>query len=160
MSIVWEFQEEISKEDSKTFNVEGCLVHTSISMGKIMLEIKEVNKDAFKHLIVIPPRQVFECYLSFCILSFIISIIWYVLQIDKRYWSRSRFNTSVKCDTLVNMLEAFNNMLMDARSEPIVTTLEDIRLYMMNRWASNRLKIHSFEGSICPKIRDKLNKEM
>jgi len=34
------------------------------------------------------------------------------------------------------MSEAFNNMLVDARSKPIITMLEDIRLYMMNRWAS------------------------
>ena len=78
-----------------------------------------------------------------------------------RYWSRLRFNTNVKCDTLVNnMLEAFNNLLVDARSKPIITLLEDIRLYMMNRWASNRLKVSSFEGSICSRIRDRLVKEL
>jgi len=39
-----------------------------------MLENKEVNEDAFKHIIVIPPRKVFDCYLSLCIFSFSISI--------------------------------------------------------------------------------------
>jgi len=58
------------------------------------------------------------------------------------------------------MLEAFNNLLVDARSKPIITLLEDIRLYMMNRWASNRLKVSSFEGSICSRIRDRLVKEL
>jgi len=78
-----------------------------------------------------------------------------------RYWSRSRFNTNVKCDTLVNNVsEAFNSMIVDARSKPIITMLEDIRLYMMNTWASNRLKVNSFEGSICPRIRDRLDKEL
>jgi len=78
-----------------------------------------------------------------------------------RYWSRLRFNTNVRCDTLVNnMSEAFNNVIVDARSKPIITMLEDIRLYMMNRWASNRLKVSSFEGSIYPRIRDRLDKEL
>jgi len=58
------------------------------------------------------------------------------------------------------MSEAFNSVLVDARSKPIVTMLEEIRLYMMNRWASNKLKVSSFQSSICPKIRDRLNKEM
>jgi len=49
----------------------------------------------------------------------------------KRYWSRSRFNTTMKCDTLVNMSKAFNSVLVDARSKPIVTMLEDIRLCMI-----------------------------
>jgi len=40
---------------------------------KVMLEIKEVNEDAFKHLIVIPPRQVFGCLLTWSIFSFGIS---------------------------------------------------------------------------------------
>jgi len=37
---------------------------------KVMLEIKEVNEDAFKHLIAIPPRQVFGFLLTFCTFSF------------------------------------------------------------------------------------------
>jgi len=58
------------------------------------------------------------------------------------------------------MSEAFNNVLVAARSKAIVTMLEEIRLYMMNRWASNRLKVSSFQSSICPKIHDRLDKEM
>jgi len=58
------------------------------------------------------------------------------------------------------MLEAFNRVLVDARSKPIVTMHEEIRLYMMNRWASNILKVSSFQGSIYPKIRDRLEKDM
>jgi len=60
---------------------------------KVMLEIKEVNDDAFKHLMVIPPRQVFDCCLSLCIFSVIISIFLHATNY-KRYWSRSRFTTS------------------------------------------------------------------
>jgi len=58
------------------------------------------------------------------------------------------------------MSEAFNSVLVDARSKPIVTMLEEIRLYMMNRWESNRLKVSSFQSSICSKIHDRLDKEM
>ncbi|XP_022632658.1 uncharacterized protein LOC106780256 [Vigna radiata var. radiata] len=51
-------------------------------------------------------------------------------KIPPRYWSRSRFTTTVKCDTLVNnMSEAFNSVLVHTRSKPIITMLEEIRLY-------------------------------
>ena len=50
-------------------------------------------------------------------------------------------------------------MLVVARAKPIITMLEDIRTYIMQRWAKNILKIASFEGSICPKILSRLQKE-
>ncbi|WVY90022.1 hypothetical protein V8G54_035536 [Vigna mungo] len=84
-----------------------------------MRHIKEVNEDVFKHLIAIPPR----------------------------FWSRSRFTTTAQSDTLVNnMSEAFSSVLVNTRTKPIITMLEDIRLYMMKRWAANRSRIT--EGDI------------
>ncbi|XP_052723885.1 uncharacterized protein LOC108344014 [Vigna angularis] len=54
------------------------------------------------------------------------------------YWSRSRFTERAKCDTLVNnMSEGFNSVLVSTRSKPIITLLEKIRLYLMQRWAKN-----------------------
>lgn len=78
---------------------------------KIMLEIKGVNEEAFKHLIEIPPRL----------------------------WSKPRFRTNTSCDTLVNnMSETLNYVFVAARAKPIVTMLEEIRVYIMQRWESNR----------------------
>ncbi|WVY96833.1 hypothetical protein V8G54_028984 [Vigna mungo] len=97
-----------------------------------MINIKDVNEDAFMHLIVIPPK----------------------------YWLRSRFTTTTKCDTLVNnMSEEFNSVLVHTRSKPIITMLEDIRVYIMQRWARNKSNIQSFPRSICPKIQTRLRKE-
>ncbi|WVY97490.1 hypothetical protein V8G54_029641 [Vigna mungo] len=90
-----------------------------------MRKIKEVNLEAFKYLIVIPPR----------------------------FWSRSRFTPRSQSDTLVNnMCEGFNSVLLRIRFKPIITILEDIRVYIMKRWATNRTKMASNQGSICPKI--------
>ncbi|XP_014490739.1 uncharacterized protein LOC106753445 [Vigna radiata var. radiata] len=99
----------------------------------VMRQIKDVNEDAFKHLISIAPR----------------------------FWSRSRFLGRPSCDTVVNNIsEAFNSVIVDARGKPIITMLEDIRSYLMKRWASNRQKITKYEGSICPKIQKRLHKEL
>ncbi|KAL2338837.1 hypothetical protein Fmac_013283 [Flemingia macrophylla] len=98
---------------------------------KEMQEIKKLNVEAFKHLIN-PPR----------------------------YWSRPRFKTNPKCDALVNnMSEAFNSVIVEARGKSIITMLEEIRVYMMEKWAANRNKIAQFEGDILPRIQKKLDKE-
>ncbi|XP_027911494.1 uncharacterized protein LOC114170206 [Vigna unguiculata] len=47
---------------------------------------------------------------------------------------RSRFTRNVVTDTVVNnMTEAFNSVLVDARCKPVISMLEDIRIYMMKR---------------------------
>ncbi|WVZ25187.1 hypothetical protein V8G54_003731 [Vigna mungo] len=73
---------------------------------------------------------------------------------------RSRFTSTAQSDILVNnMSEAFNSVLVNTRTKPIISMLEDIRLYMMKRWATNRSRVTSFKSSICPKIQSRLNKE-
>jgi len=57
------------------------------------------------------------------------------------------------------MSEAFNSVIVDARGKPIITMLEEIRVYLMERWATKRKKVTTFEGNICPKVLDRLHKE-
>lgn len=98
-----------------------------------MREMSKVNEEAYKDLLKIPPR----------------------------FWSKSRFSFASKCDVLVNnMLETFNSVIVGPRSKPIVTMLEEIRVYLMERRASNRLKISSYYGSVLPRIKKRLEKEL
>ncbi|WVY97002.1 hypothetical protein V8G54_029153 [Vigna mungo] len=91
-----------------------------------LLQMKDVNEEAFKHLIGIPPR----------------------------FWSKSRFSGRPSCDTLMNNIsEAFNSVILDARGKPIITMLEEIRSYLMKRWASNKEKITSLKVSFAPKFK-------
>ncbi|GAU39486.1 hypothetical protein TSUD_279070 [Trifolium subterraneum] len=97
-----------------------------------MQEIKTINGEAFKHLIKIPPR----------------------------HWSKSYFTPEPKCDTLVNnMSEAFNSVIVGARAKPIVTMIEEIRVYLMERWEKSRQKIGRYAESILPNIKKKLERE-
>jgi len=50
-------------------------------------------------------------------------------------------------------------VLVVARAKPIINMLEDIRSYIMQRWAKNRLKMASFQGLVSPKILSRLQKE-
>ncbi|XP_057747440.1 uncharacterized protein LOC130966639 [Arachis stenosperma] len=80
-------------------------------------------------------------------------------SIPPRFWSRSRFTFNSKCDTLVNnMCESFNGAIVDSREKPIITMLEEIRVYLMSRWAVNRERIKKFNGTILPRIRKKIER--
>jgi len=58
------------------------------------------------------------------------------------------------------MSEAFNSVIVSARSKPIITMMEDIRIYLMKRWSRNRTKVKSIEGSLCLRIKKRLDKEI
>ncbi|WVZ19233.1 hypothetical protein V8G54_006555 [Vigna mungo] len=97
-----------------------------------MRKIKDMNLEAFKYLMATPPR----------------------------YWSRSRFSPSSHCDTLVNnMCEGFNSVLLHTRCKPIISMLEDIRVYIMKRWATNRNKMACYQGDVCPKVLNRFQKQ-
>ena len=99
---------------------------------RMMRDIRQDDEDAYKYLIKIPPRL----------------------------WSKSRFSFEPKCDVLVNnMNEAFNKAILDAREKPIMSMLEDIRTYFMNKWAANRTKMNGFQGSVLPNIKKRLERE-
>ncbi|RYR67957.1 hypothetical protein Ahy_A03g014430 [Arachis hypogaea] len=102
------------------------------SWEKEIKSLRAANEGAFRHLNAIPPR----------------------------FWSRSKFTFLSKCDSLVNnMSESFNAVLIEAREKPIVTMLEDIRVYMMTRWVANRERVLNYPGNIMPMIRKKLEKQ-
>ncbi|WVZ20106.1 hypothetical protein V8G54_007428 [Vigna mungo] len=46
---------------------------------------------------------------------------------------------------------AFNSVLVNSRSKPIISMLEDIRVYIMNRWVANRTKMTQYQASMWPK---------
>ncbi|KAF7802845.1 Sporozoite surface protein 2 [Senna tora] len=77
-----------------------------------MLEMRGVDENACKHLLAISPR----------------------------FWSKSRFSTTQHCDALLKS-ETFNSVIVDFREKPILTMLEAIRGYLMNRWDNCRRNI-------------------
>jgi transposase-like protein len=85
----------------------------------------------------------------------------YLCEIDPRHWTKAMFKGDSKCDTLVNNIsEAFNSVIVVRRSKPVVSMLEDIRVYVMERWQKNREKIAKYaDGEVLPNIKKRLEKE-
>ena len=84
----------------------------------------------------------------------------YLLQKQPRSWSRAFFKTDAYCDAVENgVSESFNSVVHDARKKPIITMLEEIRLYTMERMYNNQQKGSEWPAyQPCPEIIAKLNK--
>jgi len=84
----------------------------------------------------------------------------YLLQTPVKHWGKSKFSNGPLCDTLVNnMTETFNSVIVVPRKKPVVTMIEDIRIYLMERWEKNRQKVANYADNILPNIRKKLERE-
>ncbi|CAI9303910.1 unnamed protein product [Lactuca saligna] len=82
----------------------------------------------------------------------------YLMEKDPKTWSRAFFQIGRCCDAVENgFSESFNAVIVDARKKPIITMLEEIRLYMMDRIYNMKLKGQQWGNHICPEIRDKVN---
>ncbi|KAG6436997.1 hypothetical protein SASPL_101904 [Salvia splendens] len=74
-------------------------------------------------------------------------------------WSKSHFRDFSKCDILLNNhSESFNSYILEARDQPILTMLEEIRMKLMKRMCMKKKVAEKYIGSICPKIVKKLEK--
>ncbi|XP_024195645.2 uncharacterized protein LOC112198766 [Rosa chinensis] len=75
------------------------------------------------------------------------------------HWCRAHFGNILKCDVLLNNLcESFNAFILPARSKPVISCFEDIRVKMMKRIAMRREKMSKVLDPICPRPREILEK--
>lgn len=76
-----------------------------------MREMKDVNEEAIKHIMKTHPR----------------------------FWINYQFRIDTNSDILLkNMSKAFNCVVNEAISDPIVTMLKEIRIYIMEMRALNK----------------------
>ncbi|XP_023742979.3 uncharacterized protein LOC111891128 [Lactuca sativa] len=78
----------------------------------------------------------------------------YLMETNPKSWSRAFFQKGKMCDAVENGLyESSNNVIRDARKKPIITMLEDIRLYVMERIYNLKIKGISWpDYKPCPAI--------
>lgn len=70
-------------------------------------------------------------------------------------WCRAFFKVDPKCDVLLNNhSESFNGKILEHREQPIISMLEGIRLYIMQRMQENRDRARKAwsNKAVCPRI--------
>ncbi|KAM6572291.1 hypothetical protein CsatA_016371 [Cannabis sativa] len=74
-------------------------------------------------------------------------------------WTKSHFRTSVQCDMLLNNLcESFNSAILDGRDKPIITLLEYVRYWLMDRMQKQRESVSKWNNLVGKRIFDILEK--
>ncbi|CAI9264623.1 unnamed protein product [Lactuca saligna] len=84
----------------------------------------------------------------------------HLMERDPKSWSKAFFETDRACDAYeYGVSESFNSVIDDAKKRPLITMLEEIRIYVMERLFTQKSK-GSYWGDlhICPSIRLKLSK--
>ncbi|XP_022895249.1 uncharacterized protein LOC111409429 [Olea europaea var. sylvestris] len=75
------------------------------------------------------------------------------------HWSKSHFREGNKCDMLLNNLcESFNSTIVNAREKPILTMLEEIRIYLMKRIVVRRESSDRWTAVVGPRIQKILDR--
>lgn len=70
--------------------------------------------------------------------------------------SRAFFTTDKVCDAVENgIIEGLNSLILDSRSKPIISILEDIRSCIMLRRIHCKKKNANWYDEVCPSIRMK-----
>ncbi|GJZ29922.1 hypothetical protein Tco_0574969 [Tanacetum coccineum] len=81
----------------------------------------------------------------------------YLIQRDPNSWSRAFFEMDRRCAAFENGIsESFNRAILGPRMKPIITMLEEIRLYIMQRLVAMNKLAFSLEDTITPSIRKRL----
>ena len=82
----------------------------------------------------------------------------YLVARNPNSWSRAFFEMDRRCASFENGIsESYHRAILGPRHKPIITMLEDIRLYLMQRLVAMNKLAFDLEDSITPSIRKRLN---
>nr|GMD28279.1 uncharacterized protein LOC109163968 [Ipomoea batatas] len=80
-------------------------------------------------------------------------------QWDPIHWCQAFFSDFSKCDVIDNnMCETLNGVILEARCKPIISMLEEIKVYIMRRLVKNREYGRNWKTDYAPRQLQKLEK--
>ncbi|XP_072054927.1 uncharacterized protein [Arachis hypogaea] len=85
---------------------------------------------------------------------------WTYLNKWSRYsWTKSQFSHRPKLDNICNnACEVFNARIKEVRSKPIITLLEEVRMFVMRSIAKNKIKLNNHIEKLPLVIQSRLEK--
>ena len=77
----------------------------------------------------------------------------YLMSKQPKSWCRAYFKGGYACEAVENGIsECFNAIIIEARKKPLITMLEEIRIYIMDRFAHLNKESAKWTSPICPAI--------
>jgi len=81
----------------------------------------------------------------------------YLMERSPECWSRAYFLEGRMSDAMENgVAESFNGVIREMRRKPIISLLEDLRLYVMQRLYSQRCIGMEWDFDTCPSVRKEI----
>nr|GEU38784.1 hypothetical protein [Tanacetum cinerariifolium] len=81
----------------------------------------------------------------------------YLIQRNPNSWSKAFFEMDRRCETFENGIsESFNRAILGPRHKPIITMLEEIKLYIMQMLVAMNKIAFNLEDRITPSVRNRL----
>lgn len=75
----------------------------------------------------------------------------YLMARTPHTWSRAFFADGKACEAVENgVSESFNSVILEARPKPLLTLLEEIRIYVMNRFWTMSREHEKWDSDVCP----------
>ncbi|XP_023740456.1 uncharacterized protein LOC111888537 [Lactuca sativa] len=82
----------------------------------------------------------------------------YLMSKQPRTWCRAFFTPGFACEAVENGIsECFNSILIEARKKPLITMLEEIRIYIIDRFFHITDKCNKWMSNVCPDVLKKMN---
>ncbi|XP_057718638.1 uncharacterized protein LOC130933129 [Arachis stenosperma] len=160
----WRWFLELLHADLGDYKTNGwCFIS---DMQKVMLTFMNFNKQ-WKELEL--RGLLWECAKSTTFQDFIDNMnkikrvneeAWaYLNKWPKESWTKSQFSHRAKLDNICNnACEVFNARIKEARNKPIITLLEEVRMFVMRNIAKNTVKLVNHVGILPPVIQSRLDK--
>ncbi|CAH1438013.1 unnamed protein product [Lactuca virosa] len=81
----------------------------------------------------------------------------HLMSKEPETWCRAYMSTGYACEAVENGIsECFNSIIVDARKKPLITMLEEIRIYIMDRFAHMIEESTKWNTRICPAVLKKM----
>lgn len=81
----------------------------------------------------------------------------HLMSKEPQTWCRAYMSTGYACEAVENGIsECFNSIIVDARKKPLITMLEEIRIYIMDRFAHMIEESTRWNTRICPAVLKKM----
>lgn len=82
----------------------------------------------------------------------------YLMSKQPRTWCKPFFTLGFVCEAVENGIsDCFNSIIIEARKKPLITILEEIRIYIMDRFAHITEKCNKSKSNVCPNVLKKMN---
>nr|KAJ0187152.1 hypothetical protein LSAT_V11C900491060 [Lactuca sativa] len=77
----------------------------------------------------------------------------HLLSKEPQTWCRAYMSTGYVCEAVKNGIsECFKSIIVDTRKKPLITMLDEIRIYIMDRFAHMIKEITKWNSRICPVV--------